>query len=160
MSTPKSFCFLRVAHSFAALLAVVFLAGGYAQASGRWATLEAIHTLENPHNLPKPGVRGELGAYQFRSTTWRMHTTTPFSRAIDRPTSDVVAVQHFEWLKKGLEAARVPATTYNIALAWNSGLGAVTTGRSPARAHDYAQRAANLAASFEAARPQLVADGR
>ncbi|MEO6245002.1 MAG: hypothetical protein ABIQ12_06170 [Opitutaceae bacterium] len=116
--------------------------------------------MENPRNLARPGAHGELGAYQFRSSTWRMHTTTPFHRALDRQVSDIIAVQHYEWLSKSLEAARLPATTYNIALAWNSGLGSVTAGRSPARAHDYAQRAANLAAGFDASRPQLLAVNR
>ncbi len=139
---------------------MVLLTGSDALAASRWATLEAIHTLENPRNLPRPGAHGELGAYQFRSTTWRMHTTTPFSRALDRQVSDVVAVQHYEWLRKNLEAARIPATTYNIALAWNSGLGSVTSGRAPARAHDYAQRASNLAAGFDTSKPLLLVDGR
>jgi hypothetical protein len=92
-----------------------------------------------------------------------MHTAVPFERAIDRGVSDVVAVKHYEWLKRGLEGARVPATPYNIALAWNGGLGAVLSGRSPLIAHDYAQRAANLAAAYEVNsnqvnRAQLVAD--
>lgn len=160
MSTPKLFSFSRSALPFAAVVAVIFIAVGHARAASRWATLEAIHALENPQNLPRPGSHGELGAYQFRASTWRMHTSTPFSRAIDRPTSDVVAVQHYEWLRKSLEAARIPATSYNIALAWNSGFGAVTRGQSPARSHVYALRAANLAASLDAERPQLVADGR
>jgi hypothetical protein len=123
-----------------------------AEAPSRWAVLEAIHKLENPQNSPKPGRHGELGAYQFRSMTWRMHTSVPFQRAINRETSDVVAVKHYEWIKRGLEEARVPATPYNIALAWNGGLGAVISGRSPRIAHDYAQRATNLASSYELTR--------
>lgn len=92
-----------------------------------------------------------------------MHTTVPFQRALDRGTSDIIAVKHYEWLRRGLEAARVPATPYNIALAWNGGLGAVISGRSPLIAHDYAQRAANLAAAFDVNsgqvnRAQLVAE--
>lgn len=141
------------------LFVVLFAAVGSATAASRWATLEAIHTLENPRNLPRPGSHGELGAYQFLAATWRMHTNVPFGSAIHRQTSDVVAVQHYEWLKRGLESARVPATPYNIALAWNSGLGAVVAGRSPSVSHDYAQRAANLAASFDRNRPQVVAGG-
>ena len=74
---------------------------------------------------------------------------TPFSFAIDRQTSDEVALQHYEYLRKGLEAAGIPVTPYSIALAWNSGLGAATSGRAPAASHDYAQRATNLATSFD-----------
>jgi hypothetical protein len=117
------------------------LATNMAQAAGRWATLEAIHCLENPRNLSRPGSNGELGAYQFRASTWRMHTAVPFERALDRSESDRVAVRHYEWLRAGLERAGVAATPYMIALAWNSGLDAAVNGRSPAVAHGYAQRA-------------------
>ena len=132
-----------------ALLLLLLAAGATAHAApDRWATLEAIHNLENPRNLTRPGRFGELGAYQFRPTTWRMHTTIPFERALDRNTSDAVAVKHYEWLKRELEKARVPATTYNIALAWNSGINAAIRGKAPRVAHDYARRAVNLATSF------------
>lgn len=120
-----------------------------ARASGRWATLEAIHHLENPRNLTRPGPKGELGAYQFRASTWRMHTTVPFARAINREESDVVAVRHYEWLRRELERAGVPATPYMIALAWNGGLDGAISGRAPAIAHDYARRAVNLAESLD-----------
>lgn len=127
-------------------------------ANSRWATLEAIHQLENPRNLTRPGRHGELGAYQFRPSTWRMHTTTPFHRAIERPQSDIVAVKHYEWLKSGLERAGVGATPYNIALAWNGGLEAVIRGRAPRAAHAYAERAVNLVSVFAA--PRVAMDGR
>lgn len=117
--------------------------------SDRWAMLKAIHCLENPRNLTRPGPRGELGAYQFREVTWRSYTNEPFLRALDRDMSDFVATRHYEWLKSRLEQARVPATPYNIALAWNGGIAATLRGRAPRTAHDYAQRAANLVAVFE-----------
>ena len=135
-------CFVSWLRLLFGALAVVLVMSSSAWATTRWATLEAIHKLENPRNLPRPGPKGELGAYQFRSSTWRMHTKTPFYRAIERQESDVVAVKHYEWLKRGLEQAGLPATTYSIALAWNGGLSAainvsglagskrVTSGRS------------------------------
>ena len=142
--------------AFAALIVSLVFAAPVTAAS-RSATLEAIHKLENPRNSPKPGRHGELGAYQFRATTWRMHTTLPFNRALDRETSDSIAIKHYEWIKRGLEAASMPPTPYYIALAWNSGLKAVTSGRSPRVAHDYAQRAANLATAIDVDRTQLLA---
>ena len=141
--------FVRAAYPILALCVAVFASATGAQAASRWATLEAIHKLENPRNSPKPGKFGELGAYQFRASTWKMHTNVPFQQAIDRGTSDMIAVKHYEWIKRGLESARVPATPYYIALAWNGGLSAAISGRSPRVAHDYAQRAANLAASYD-----------
>lgn len=116
-----------------------------AEAASRWATLEAIHHLENPRNVQRPGPKGELGPYQFRAATWKQHTNEPFHRALDREVADVVAVKHYEWLKRGLERAGLPASPYNIALAWNGGLDATIRGRAPRVAHEYAQRAANMA---------------
>jgi len=127
----------------------LLLTASAVQATGRRAILEAIHCLENPQDLTRPGTRGELGPYQFRERTWRMHTTVPFARALDRSESDAVAVLHYEWLRRGLERAGMAATPYAIALAWNSGLTATVRGRSPAVAHDYARRAENLAGDIE-----------
>jgi hypothetical protein len=120
-----------------------------ARASERWATLEAIHQLENPCNSEQPGALGELGAYQFREDTWKMHTTAPFSRALDRRSSDAVAVKHYEWIKAELERRGIVATPFKIALAWNGGIRAVYGGHPSAVSVDYASRAANLAEYFE-----------
>jgi hypothetical protein len=141
-----------------ALVLVLVMGLSLAGASDRAATLEAIRNLENPRNLTRPGPRGELGAYQFRSDTWRMHTTLPFAQATDRATSDRLAVAHYEWIRRGLEKARLPVTPYNVALAWNGGLAAVVRGTSPRAAHRYAERAANLAAVLH--EEQRVAMGR
>jgi hypothetical protein len=119
--------------------------------------LEAIHKLENPENLPHPGPFGELGAYQFRASTWRMHTSMPFSQAVVRWRSDLVAVEHYEWIRRGLERARMKVTPYNIALAWNCGLGATVSGKAPRVAHNYAQRASNLAAMYRRTAAQTLA---
>jgi len=118
-------------------------------ASERSATLEAIHWVENPRDVTRPGPRGELGAYQFRERTWRMHTTAAFVTALDRRASDAVAAKHYDFLKEQLERAGVPGTPYRIALAWNCGLSAAVRNRAPAAARDYAQRVANLAGELE-----------
>ena len=125
----------------------LMLAAPGAQAAGRWATLEAIHCLENPRNLTRPGAKGELGAYQFRAATWRMHTTVPFVRALDRGESDTVAVLHYEWLRRGLEHAGVEATPYTIALAWNGGLKAAVSGRAPGPTPDRSRPPVRLPAT-------------
>ena len=132
-----------------AVVFVCFLAAGPAWASERWATLEAIHQLENPGNSETPGSLGELGPYQFREETWRMHTTAPFSRALDKRSSDAVAVKHYDWIKSELERRGIEATPYLIALAWNGGMRAVMEEHPPSVALDYASRAANLADYFE-----------
>jgi hypothetical protein len=139
----------RIAGIVPVLVASAFFVPSQARASERWATLEAIHQLENPQNSPEPGTYGELGAYQFREETWKMHTTVPFSRALDRSSSDLVAVKHYEWIKAELERRGMIATPFRIALAWNGGIGAVFVEHPPASAVNYATRAANLAAYLE-----------
>jgi hypothetical protein len=123
-----------------------------ARASGRAETLEAIHAVENPHDSLVPGRYGELGPYQFRRSTWRMHTGVPFERAIDRSVADEVAVRHYEWIKRGLARAGLTPSPYNIALAWNSGLSATLRGRTSASSHNYAERVSNLVREFGTAR--------
>lgn len=147
----------RLAGLVPVFLAFSCLAPAAALASERWATLEAIHQLENPGNSDEPGALGELGPYQFREDTWKMHTTAPFSRALDRRSADAVAVKHYEWIKAELERRGIAATPYRVALAWNGGIRAVFVEHPSAVAVDYASRAANLAAYFEKSE---VADAR
>ncbi|HVU18212.1 MAG TPA: hypothetical protein VHD32_14915 [Candidatus Didemnitutus sp.] len=64
--------------------------------------------------------------------------------AIDRASSDEVAVAHYEWIKRGLIDAGIDANTYNIAMAWNCGLGAVVGGHVPSVSYQYADRVRNL----------------
>jgi len=126
-------------------LMVLAVSVSSARAGGRQETLEAIHHVENPFDSPRPGRCGELGAYQFRESTWRMHTRRPFAHALDRRASDEVAVAHYEWLRRGFERHGREATSYNIALAWNAGLAAVLRGKAPSSSHDYAVRVTAIA---------------
>ena len=125
------------------------MAPAISRASSRAETLEAIHRVENPLDSSRPGKYGELGAYQFRRTTWSMHTSVPFERALDRKISEEVAIQHYEWLRRGLLRNGLPQTPYYIALAWNGGLSSVVRGRSTTAARDYAARVNNLATELK-----------
>jgi hypothetical protein len=129
----------------------LFAAAPSIRADDRSATLQAIHLLENPYDVPTPGPCGELGAYQFRASTWSRYSAEPFSHALDRRASEAVAVRHYEWIKDRLVRNGLPATPYNVALVWNGGLSAAVRGRASAAARDYAERAANLAAAFQQA---------
>lgn len=132
-------------------LVLISALGGFsspARASeGRSETLRAINWVENPTNHHRRGSKGELGPYQFRSQTWRLHTKRPFSLAVERKHADEVAILHYEWIRRGLREAGIDPSPFNVALAWNSGLGAVTTGRVPTVTYHYAQRVANLVES-------------
>src|SRR5690242_20825827 len=81
--------------------------------SDRWETLRAINWVENPTNQTQVGRFGELGPYQFRPATWRMHTQKPFRQAILREVADEVAVKHYEWIKRTFEQAGVQPTVFN-----------------------------------------------
>ena len=128
-----------------AALALASLLPSRLGATERWDTLEAIHWIENPQNTLRAGPCGELGAYQFREMTWRMHTTVPFARATIRSASDEVAIRHYEWIKTGLTRAGMDPTPYNIALVWNGGLAAVVHGTVRPATRDYAERVNNIA---------------
>lgn len=135
-------------------LAAVFLAPA-AVAADRAQVLRAIHQVENPTNVTRPGLHGELGSYQFRRGTWKMHTNEPFSRANEPALADEVAAIHYEWIKRGLIRAGLEPSVFNIAMAWNGGLSAVISRRAPASSHRYATRVANLVT--EAERRPIVA---
>ena len=132
------------------LLLVIFLSsfGLFASANDRWETLHAINMVENPTNQTGFGSKGELGPYQFRSSTWHMYSTKPFRMANDRESADQVAIKHYEWIKEHLSAAGIDPNGFNIALAWNCGITAVINGKVPMQTYHYAERVNNLAVSY------------
>jgi hypothetical protein len=139
------------------LLVSALLFTKLAGASDRWETLRAINWVENPHNHTQVGRFGELGPYQFRPTTWRMHTDKPFRLAVQRDVADEVAVKHYEWIKRTFERAGVEANAFNIAMAWNAGADAVISGRVPAVTYQYAQRVTNLVETLKERSREAVA---
>ncbi len=127
-----------------------------AGADDRWETLRAINWVENPTNHTRMGRFGELGPYQFRAATWRMHTKKSFQLANQRETADAVAIQHYEWIKRTLGQAGIDASPFNIAMAWNSGVDNVLNGRAPSVSYDYAQRVTNLVHTFKRNAPRAT----
>lgn len=132
-----------------------------AGASDRWETLRAINWVENPTNQTHVGRFGELGPYQFRPATWRMHTDKPFRLAIERSVADEIAVKHYEWIKRTFEQAGVEPSVFNIAMAWNCGVDAVLSGRAPGVSYNYAERVANLVQTLkQRTQPALAEESR
>jgi hypothetical protein len=140
---------------FVTLLGFTSVAG----ASDRWETLRAINWVENPTNQTAVGRFGELGPYQFRPGTWRMHTDKPFRQAVQRAVADEIAIKHYEWIKRTLEQRGVEASVFNIAMSWNCGVEAVLSGRAPSVSHNYAERVTNLVGTLkERVRPVVAED--
>jgi hypothetical protein len=127
-----------------------------AGADDRWETLRAINWVENPTNHTRMGRFGELGPYQFRAGTWRMHTKKSFRLATQRETADEVAILHYEWIKQNLEKAGVDASAFNIAMAWNTGVNNVVNGRAPSVSYGYAERVTNLVQTFKRNAPRAT----
>jgi hypothetical protein len=119
-----------------------------AVAADRSDILHAINLVENPSNSTGYGPCGELGPYQFRSSTWHMYSQKPFGMANDRASADEVAARHYEWIKHRLTEAGIDANVFNIAMAWNCGLTAVVSGHIPEVTYHYAEQVRNLAESF------------
>lgn len=144
-----------------ALLVTLLGFTSVAAASDRWETLRAINWVENPTNQTQVGRFGELGPYQFRPGTWRMHTDKPFRQAIQREVADEVAVKHYEWIKRTFQKAGVEANVFNIAMAWNCGVEAVLSGRAPTVSYHYAERVSNLVETLkDRHRPELAEESR
>ena len=139
---------IRGAVWFWTSVALIGLSSTPVSALPRTITLEAIHQIENPRDLKRPGPCGELGAYQFRAETWAQHTQRPFADALDRGCSDHVAAQHYNWICERLVKNGLEPSVYNVALAWNAGLYATVRGRAPRRSHDYAMRVGNIASDL------------
>ena len=112
-------------------------------------------TIDVGRPCAKIGRRGERSAWQISPEVWREYCEAPFTRASsDGRLAAMVAAAHLEWLRLSLEQKGRPATPYNLALAWNAGLGAVLTGKAPPGAHDYAARAVALYEALTSAKAQ------
>jgi hypothetical protein len=117
--------------------------------AGTDAVLRGIRIVETQDQLHPPrGKLGERGPYQFRRSTWRMHTSSSFELAENREVANTVAARHYAWIEAQLRASGIKPSSYNVALAWNAGVNAVIRGNAPAVAHDYAARVLNVATAI------------
>ena len=85
------------------------------------------------------GAAGERSAWQITAAVWRRYTRASFQRASTEVyLPNLIAAAHLRMLRFELSERFQPDTAYNLALAWNGGLGA--TRRASVRQRDYAQR--------------------
>lgn len=116
---------------------------GRASTNAMLCGIRTVETQDKPS--PPRGKLGERGSYQFRRSTWRLHTTSSFDLAENREVANTIAKRHYAWIEAQLKANGIDPSPYNVALAWNAGVNAVIRGKVPNVAHDYAARVVNIA---------------
>ena len=105
--------------------------------------LTATRAIENWNG--HDGAAGELGPYQVLPATWRQHMgDLPASWARQEGWGRECARRHVEWLQERLQASRIDANAFNLALAYNAGIGAVKRGQAPVVAYQHADRVRNF----------------
>jgi len=134
------------------LIAGAFCVTGQASTNAVLSGIRIVETQDQLH--PPRGKLGERGPYQFRRSTWRMHTSSSFELAENREVANTVAKRHYAWIEAQLLANGIASSPYNVALAWNAGVNAVIRGAIPAVAHDYATRVINIASALPDDAPQ------
>ncbi len=127
--------------------------------------LVAIAQVESGGNDAAIGKAGERSAFQMTRATWdecaHDHGILPgdFERdASNREIADSRATATMIRRMKQLEAAKIPVTVENLALAWHMGVSGAKRAMGPGyiNAKDYAQRVANLYADALAHQPNNV----
>lgn len=88
------------------------------------------------------GKAGEIGPYQMLPGTRADRRRDLRRRGILNPTERQLAEEHLEWIRRGLHAAEVDPSPFNLALCWNAGVRATVTGRAPESSYRYAGRVA------------------
>ena len=71
----------------------------------------------------RPGLCGELSAWQITETVWRQHMApAPFSDAREPALARVCALRHVRWLVAQIERRGLVVTPQRVATAWHFGL--------------------------------------
>lgn len=95
--------------------------------------LHAIALVETGGRAHVVGQAGERGAFQM----------TPAVVASAGGYSERHAAKELRRIEAVMLHANIDPSPYNLALAWNAGVGAVVRGRAPESSYDYAQRVRN-----------------
>ncbi|HYF52633.1 MAG TPA: hypothetical protein VEA41_00050, partial [Salinarimonas sp.] len=91
------------------------------------------------------GGAGERGPWQIREAVWVQHMEgRPFTHARQEKAARECALRHLRWLQGELERRGVAPMPFNLAAAWNAGVGGYTRGQAPVRAYEYASDVENL----------------
>ena len=95
--------------------------------------LQSISIVESNSQHHRIGRAGEKTKYQFRESTWKQYSSTPFLFIDSKhyeTESEIVAYKHLAKIKKFL-SARNQYSVRNVAFIWNAGFGAYRRGKLP-----------------------------
>lgn len=92
--------------------------------------LRAIALVESGADPRAVGAHGERGQFQM----------SPAVVASCGGHGEREAARHLHWLERQLAAKGVALLPFNLALAWNAGASAATSGRAPISSYEYARR--------------------
>lgn len=111
--------------------------------------LWAIGQVESGGDARAVGAAGERGQFQM----------TPAVVASSGGYGERAAARWLRLLERELLHAGIEPLPFNLALAWNAGLGAVQRGRAPVASYRYAGRVENLLRTAQANHPGDGRDG-
>lgn len=103
--------------------------------------LRAIALVETGGDPRAVGRAGERGSFQM----------TPAVVASSGGYGEREAARHLRFIERQFEHAGIAPLPFNLALAWNAGLGAVQRGSAPLASYEYARRVEN---TFQALKQQ------
>ena len=142
---------MRIGLLFVAIFALCVTAKGGVDQD---VFLRALSEIETGGDHARIGHHGERSAFQMKRMVWKKYTSRPFVEATTNPElARDIALRHMYFLAVELEKMHKPVTAYNLAVAWNGGLGIVARRTPPRDTRDYARRLDNLYREYD--RPRM-----
>lgn len=118
--------------------------------TGLMLLLKAVALVESGGNPHAIGERGERGAFQMM----------PQVVAECGGYNERAALVQMKRIEAALIHAGVDPQPYNLALAWNAGIGRVLRGGAPERAYGYARRVEAVFSDLTGSHPYIKANDR
>jgi hypothetical protein len=109
--------------------------------------LKAIVQVESRGDYSKFGAGGEAGIYQIAPKTWAQYSSQSIKVASTKAgqvESERVAKAHYDMIVVFFKKKNIEVNVYNIALAWNAGVGRVSRDDLASRHRSYAKRVNSL----------------
>ena len=128
-------------------LVLITISASLYAAPNRDRVLKAIVQVESRGDYSKFGAGGEAGIYQIAPKTWAQYSTKSIKVAATKAgqvESERVAKAHYNMIVEFFKKKNIEVNVYNIALAWNAGIGRVSRDDLASRHRSYAKRVNSL----------------